>query len=262
VNHFSSTFANASGARLAYQYWEDSSKAYAKAIILVHGLGYHGGSYPNLVQAMVSSGNKVVAMDLEGFGRSPGERGGVGDMGRHADDLEALRRVIKDAEGVREAVLVAHSLGAIVALAHAMRYPDAGLRMALISPLAAGAPPTLQASDLSNDEAWNAKAAGDPLWTPSISNDVRDGVTAILAKAKGSSGTFSRSKLLFMAGQSDEVAPEADVKALSEALAPKSCRFVSFPRVKHDPFAEGRRDQAFGALAAWLSETEFEYKAP
>jgi len=79
-------------------------------------------------------------------------------------------------------------------------------------------------------------------------------------QGQGLAGDLRQEQDALQAGQSDELAPEAEVRALSETLAPKACRFVSFPRSSTTHSPKGRRDQAFGALAAWLSETEFEYR--
>ena len=100
MNHLSSFFPDPKGARLHYQYWEDSSKGYDKVALLLHGLGYHSGSYPALVPAFVGARYKVVAPDFAGFGASPGERGAGGTLAM-ADAIETLCRRIEAAEGTQ-----------------------------------------------------------------------------------------------------------------------------------------------------------------
>ena len=94
MNHLSSFFPDPKGARLHYQYWEDSSKGYDRVGLVLHGLGYHSGSYPELVPAFVSARYKVIAPDFAGFGASPGRarRGrGPRDGGRDRDALPPHR---------------------------------------------------------------------------------------------------------------------------------------------------------------------------
>ncbi len=88
-------------------------------LLIVHGLGEHGGRYDRLASELVDAGISVRAYDHRGHGRSPGERARVAP---HADQLARdLLRVHERyaAEGHDAPFLMGHSLGGLVA-AHAV----------------------------------------------------------------------------------------------------------------------------------------------
>lgn len=139
MNHLSAFFPDPKGARLHYQYWEESSKGYDRIALVLHGLGCHSGSYPNLLPPFLAARYKVVAPDFAGFGESPGERGSGGVLAM-ADAIEALYRRIEATEGGREIAIVSHSIGAIAALLFIKRYPARRVRLVAIAPTLYGVP--------------------------------------------------------------------------------------------------------------------------
>lgn len=84
------------------------------AVLIVHGLGEHGGRYERLAQWFNQRGYAVRGYDQRGHGRTPGRRGGL----RHGDDLlEDLATVYNHyADGSpHEPLLLGHSMGGLVA---------------------------------------------------------------------------------------------------------------------------------------------------
>ncbi|MFF3336255.1 alpha/beta fold hydrolase [Streptomyces sp. NPDC002888] len=93
----------------------------------------HGGDGPQLVllhgyarsladwdasAALLTAGHHVLAVDLPGHGRSPGiSPWTIPTVVRHIADALA-------AHGVREAVVVGHSLGGLIAVEYARANPD------------------------------------------------------------------------------------------------------------------------------------------
>jgi len=82
-------------------------------VVFLHGLGASSRYWENF--AAVSNGYRATAPDLLGFGRSPAPPDSAYDVDAH---LAALLPVLPD-----EAVVVAHSTGAILAAALAVRHP-------------------------------------------------------------------------------------------------------------------------------------------
>jgi pimeloyl-ACP methyl ester carboxylesterase len=83
-------------------------------VVLLHGLTFDRGMWAPLVHAL--PGRKVVAVDLPGHGASP--RRESYDM---AEVVDVLHGAIT-AAGLREPVLVGHSIGAVVATAYGAKY--------------------------------------------------------------------------------------------------------------------------------------------
>jgi len=83
-------------------------------VLVVHGLGEHGGRYAEVARTLTEAGWCVVAHDHRGHGESGGRRGVIDAP----DDLLAdLARVIDAVRTVRPGrlVLLGHSLGGLVA---------------------------------------------------------------------------------------------------------------------------------------------------
>ena len=93
-------------------------------LVLLHGISSGAASWH---KQMALNGFRVLAWDMPGYGESPmlaAERANAGD---YADALAAML----DRAGVWQAVLVGHSLGALVASAFAAKYPDRVLHLVL-----------------------------------------------------------------------------------------------------------------------------------
>lgn len=97
------------GARLGYRYIPAKSET-APLVILVHGSGWHGGSYQWLARQIAGNGDIAVAIpDLRGHGPSPERRGDVDYIGQLEDDVAALaRQLLKPGQKL---ILAGHSSG-------------------------------------------------------------------------------------------------------------------------------------------------------
>lgn len=273
MNHLVTSFLGAKEEKLSYHYWEETSRSYNKIIILLHGLCYHAGAYQYLVPALIAKGYKVYGLDFKGFGRSPGERGNIDHFEEYVDDLESFRRMIKSREGYREIIFLGHSLGANVAIMYPVRYPDIEVRIIVASALFASplidkgvkeenSPVDVTLDDFASDPARVEQLDDDNLIVKQISKNL----LGLIAKANGDINSnidkLKSGKFLFLHGESDKIASLAAVEKFYSKLECKSKKLVTFPRMLHDIFAERRREQVFNTISLWLSETEFEYKAP
>lgn len=93
-------------------------------LMLLHGISSGAASWH---KQMALNGFRVLAWDMPGYGESPmlaAERANAGD---YADALAAML----DRAGVWHAVLVGHSLGALVASAFAAKFPERVIHLVL-----------------------------------------------------------------------------------------------------------------------------------
>jgi alpha-beta hydrolase superfamily lysophospholipase len=257
VNHLSSFFPDPKGARLRYQYWEDSSKGYDKVALVFHGLGCHSGSYPSLVPAFLAARYKVIAPDFAGFGASPGERGSGGALAM-ADAIEALYRRVESAEGAREIDIVAHSMGAVAALLFLKRYPARRARLAIISPLLYGVPVDIAPEALAADEAHRSRLAGDPQYPASIPNALAADLDRTAKELLADPSFLEGRQASFFVGEDDPLVPFERLRETVASLPLKANRFSSFPRERHEITSGRKGDQVISAILAWLDETRFE----
>jgi len=273
LNHLVTSFLGPKDEKLSYHYWEESSRSYNKIIVLLHGLCYHAGAYPYLVPALVAKGYKVYGLDFQGFGRSPGERGNIDIFEKYVDDVESFRRMIKSREGYREIIFLGHSLGANVALMYPVRYPAIEVRTIVASAMFSSplidkavkeenSPVDVTLEDFATDTARVEQLVKDKLIVKQISKNL----LKLLDKANGelnsSIDKLQNGKFLFLHGEPDKISSLASVENFYNKIECKRKKLATFPRMLHDIFAERRREQVFNTISLWLSETEFEHKAP
>jgi acylglycerol lipase len=94
-------------------------------LVIAHGLGEHSGRYANVASRLVPEGVSIWALDFCGHGQSEGKRGHVHNFGQYVSDLDKLLDIAS--EGVptdSKIFLLGHSLGGLIALNYALRFPD------------------------------------------------------------------------------------------------------------------------------------------
>lgn len=102
-------YAADDGADLGYRYFP-ARRADAPLIILIHGSGWHGGSYQWLAREIAAGGDIAVAVpDLRGHGLTPERRGDVDYIGQFEDDIAAL--AVKLRKPGQRLILAGHSSG-------------------------------------------------------------------------------------------------------------------------------------------------------
>lgn len=132
------------GGDLHVGVWDapSSPEGQAPTILALHGVTSSHLAWEFLAEALPEV--RVIAPDLRGRGRSNLLEGHAG-LARHADDLAA----VAGAFGLGPAVVVAHSMGAFVAVVFAARHPELVARLVLVDGgLPLGVPPALSPDEL------------------------------------------------------------------------------------------------------------------
>jgi pimeloyl-ACP methyl ester carboxylesterase len=98
------------------------------AMLFVHGLS---GCWPNWLEQLspFSATNRVIAVDLPGFGHSPGHAGEI-SMEGYAELLDRLLGEL----GVETATVLGNSMGGLIAAELAASHPERLERLVLVSP--------------------------------------------------------------------------------------------------------------------------------
>lgn len=83
------TFTNKQGLRLYYNWWFPASgcKNANGLVVICHGFAEHCGRYEHIAAALNRAGFVVYALDLQGHGRSEGDRCHVVRFHHYVDDL-------------------------------------------------------------------------------------------------------------------------------------------------------------------------------
>lgn len=105
--------------------WIDDGSKVKAAIVCVHGLGLHKGTYSQFGERMAKTGYAVYAMDVRGFGtflEMPGER--RCDFPRCLDDVYSALHMVHKAHPNVPVFLVGESMGGAIALRVTAEHPD------------------------------------------------------------------------------------------------------------------------------------------
>lgn len=106
-----------------------------RTLLLVHGACQHGGRFDQAARFFALGGWNVIVPDLRGHGLSGGERTHIDDFSRYVLDLETIHRRLGLLSS--RTVLMGHSLGGLLTIRFAQRFPDRLAAATLLSPLLA-----------------------------------------------------------------------------------------------------------------------------
>lgn len=93
------------------------------AVLLAHGYLLEHGIFDRVFDDLTARGYRVIAFDQRGHGKST-----VGTQGASRDACASDYRAVLEHFAVEDATLVAHSMGAFLAIAFCLREPEAALR--------------------------------------------------------------------------------------------------------------------------------------
>jgi acylglycerol lipase len=89
MNPIESNLETADGLRLRCLRWSPAAAPVA-VLVVTHGLGEHAGRYQCFAERCLAQGLAVVAADLRGHGKSPGEQELIDRFDDYLKDLDAL----------------------------------------------------------------------------------------------------------------------------------------------------------------------------
>ena len=116
-------FTGPDGIKIFYrQYRAESERA---RMVIAHGLGEHSGRYGNVIERVLPRGFSVWVPDHRGHGQSGGRRGHILNFVQYLTDLRLMVELAKkDMPGEIPCFLLGHSMGGLIALYFAQRYPE------------------------------------------------------------------------------------------------------------------------------------------
>ena len=264
------------GATLCYRAWLPESPV-SKALVLFHRGHEHSGRWQHVVDALGLDDVAIFAWDARGHGRSSGDRGAAESVAALVKDADAFAAHVATTYGIstENTILMAHSVGAVIAAAWVHDYAPPVRGMILATPAfrvklyVPGAVPLLRlrqatlgpgfvksyvkAKLLTHDAAEAAAYERDPMIFRQIAVnmllDLHDTSTRLLADA----GAIQTPTLVLSAGRDWIVRLDAQQKFFAGLSSPVKAMQV-FPGFFHAIFHERDRQMAILAVREFVLE--------
>ncbi|NLG83807.1 MAG: alpha/beta hydrolase, partial [Firmicutes bacterium] len=245
-------------------------------ILIVHGLGEHGGRYGHVAEAFNLRGYAAAAFELRGHGRSGGKRGDLPSYEAMMDDIRLVLDGMASSHPGRPGFLYGHSMGGNLVLNFALRRKPALAGVIASSPwlrLAYEPRPLdlllaralrrlypsftksngLPAAYLSHDERVAKDYLDDPL--------VHDRVSVRLYLAMKEAGEWAVAHapefplpLLLMHGDGDRITSFAASAEFSRRMA-REHTFKQWSGFYHEPHNETGRTEVLDFVVDWVEST-------
>jgi len=173
IHESTGELAGSDGIKIFYrQYQAESERA---RMVIAHGLGEHSGRYGNVIERVLPKGISVWAPDHRGHGQSGGQRGHVLNFVQYLTDLrETVELAKKDMPAQMPCFLLGHSMGGLIALYFAQRYPGFIDGLVASSPclgMVIDVPPVKKALGSFMSSVWPGMTMGNGLDAAKISRD-------------------------------------------------------------------------------------------
>ena len=121
------------GVPLFVDRWQGGGKPSGRVLLIVHGLGEHGGRYQHFSEHLGDVFEQIYAMDNRGHGRSGGERGYAPQFDDLIEDLKRVAAYVQGREEGKKLYLLAHSFGGLIALRLLLKETTLPFEAAIIS---------------------------------------------------------------------------------------------------------------------------------
>lgn len=107
-------FINRSDAKIMGYLWDVEDPE--KVVLIIHGIGEHGGFYDRMSKEFNNNNFTVATMDLRGHGCTTGTRGHTAPRASVLGDVDELVRIARKNYKDKPIVLYGHSMGGNIAL--------------------------------------------------------------------------------------------------------------------------------------------------
>ena len=234
-------------------------------VVLVHGYGEHAGRYGHVATALNEAGAVVYAPDHHGHGRSVGDRAVVDDVDSMAADVAKVVELANREHDEMPVVLVAHSLGGMIATRYVQKQHARIAALVLSAPVIGANPALLALAEkdpipdvpldpavLSRDPKVGEAYAADPLvfhgpYHKKTLNELKATVARI-AKDHG----FGELPTLWIHGEKDALAPYDVTKKAMAHLRGKVFEEKVYKGAMHEIFNETNQADVLGDVVEFL----------
>lgn len=257
------------GTRLALYRWPGEGRR--GTVLLVHGLGEHGGRYAHVAAWFAKRGLRCIGYDHRGHGRSEGARGIIPNDSALRDDLGMVIDALRPADS--PFILLGHSMGGAVVADFVARRVRAADLVILSSPALKAPLSMLQrlqlaigqrfAPDLVQGNGLDATGiAHDPATVKAYLDDplVHDRISARLARAILDAGETALAAApkwdtatLLVYGGADRLVDPRGSQAFAASAPREVVESQRFDTLYHEILNEGTlAAPVFARIEQWL----------
>ena len=118
-----STFQNKAGLKIFTRTWLPDTKTRG-VIVIVHGFNSHSGYYQWVAEQFVHQNYAVYALDLQGRGRSEGERFYMQNIESFINDIDTLVDIAKTAYSALPVFVLGHSAGGVLSCIYTLEHQE------------------------------------------------------------------------------------------------------------------------------------------
>jgi acylglycerol lipase len=265
-------FEGAGGTRLFCRHARPAG-ATRTVLISLHGLGDHSGLYPMLPDAFLPHGIEIVAPDLRGNGRSPGQRGYLEAWGELGEDLRRLIVWVRSERPGIPVFLLGNSLGGLVVLDYVLHRPE-GVRgvIAIAPPLGELSVPApllalgrvlsrlwprfslntgMDLSGLARDPEVAAGVLRDPLFHRKGTARLSTEVTAAIERVQAGASRFPL-PVLILHGSADRMVPPEGSRRFVAGCGQADRRLIEYPGGYHALLADFGGARVLEDMSGWM----------
>jgi len=265
------TVAGVGGTRLRTLSW--TAEAPRGRVLVVHGLGEHGGRFDVLARALVARGYSVLAYDHRGHGKSEGRPGHVSDFRLFLEDMDMVARAAAELPGPGGVFLYGHSMGALVTMRYLQVFRPAAPGVILSAPWLGtvtpiprwklllahvlrrsvpwlAIPTAVEPGKLTSDEEMQRRYLEDPLVRHAISVSLYDAVLDAQQRVFEWDGEVDVPVLMLLPLLDTVVDTERAARWSREAGP--AVEALRLPGFRHEPHNERGREGLFATIADWL----------
>jgi acylglycerol lipase len=267
------TFQGARDANIYYQCWLPDGEPRA-VVLIVHGIGEHGGRYMNVVNHLAPRGHALYAVDHIGHGKSGGTREYVERFEDYVDTLKIFFDMIRGWQPDRPIFMLGHSLGGLIATVYLLDH-QGGLAGAVISGPAVKVPDNispvtvalgkllsavmprfglvgLSADGVSRDPAVVRAYVQDPLvYTGKTPARSAAEMLKAMQRVEAEAARITL-PILILQGSEDKLVDPSGAQMLYDKVGSTDKTYKLYEGLYHEVHNEPEHDQVLGDVGAWL----------
>lgn len=262
------------GTPLFFRILEPQTKSVVGRVLVLHGMGEHGGRYLAFAEYLATRGFECVVPDLRGFGRSGGPRAFARRYSDFHTDLSAIQSYLEKNRVTEPLFYFGHSFGGLVLCSYLVMRQVAARGLILSSPIFGTAKPvpgwrhllglltafcfpsysqgtSVRPEILTHDETIVSDYKKDKLIYYKITAGLYRELLRLMTERERVARQLYLPTLVLQAGD-DRIVDKEKTLLFYEELASRDKKLQVFPGLFHELLNEKQRQGIFEIIATWI----------